>query len=118
MDEREHVQAAFHFLEIADTLDTGRGALAKSEMLWCAAAHVAKAIAVQERWDHWGHAELFDVAGKIIRHVGYADAFRDFSAADRLHKNMYQGNLSANEILEAESKVRQFVNRVANAVND
>ena len=118
MNKHEHVQAAFHFLAIAATLDTVRDALAKSEMLWCAAAHVAKAIAVQEQWDNWGHDELFEVAGKIIRHVGYVDAFRDFSAADRLHKNMYQGNLSVGEILEAESKVRQFVNRVADAVND
>ena len=118
MNKHEHVQAAFRFLEIADTTDTDRDALAKSEMLWCAAAHVAKAIAIQEHWDHWGHNELFDVAGKIIRHVGYPDAFRDFSVADRLHKNMYQGNLSVGEIVESESKVRQFVNRVANAVND
>ena len=118
MNKHEHVQAAFHFLAIAGALDTDRDALAKSEMLWCAAAHAAKAIAVQEHWDNWGHGELFDVAGKVIHHVGYPDAFRDFSAADRLHKNMYQGNLSDGEILEAESKVRRFVNRVTDAVND
>ena len=118
MNKHEHVQAECRFLAIAGTLDTDRDPLAKSEMLWCAAAHVAKAIAVQERWDNWGHDELFDVAGKVIRHLEYADAFRDFSATDRLHKNMYQGNLSVGEILEAESKVRRFVNRVADAVKD
>ena len=118
MNEHDHVRAAFRFLEIADGMETGRDALAKSEMLWCAAAHAAKAIAVQEEWDNRQHDELFEVAGKIIRRIGYPDAFGDFSAADRLHKNMYQGNLSLGEIAEAESKVRRFVNRVAGAVND
>ena len=118
MNEREHVRAAFRFLEIADGMETARDALAKSEMLWCAAAHIAKAIAVQEKWDNRRHDELFDVAGKIIRHIGYPDAFGDFSSADRLHKNMYQGNLSFEEIGEAEIKVRRFVNRVGGAVNN
>lgn len=116
MNERDHLTAAFRFLQIADALTVERDALARSEMLWCAAAHAVKAIAIQQKWDNNIHEDLFDCARKVDRTIGYPDAISDFYEADSLHRNMYRGHMSHRAMTNAETKVRRFVNRVADAI--
>lgn len=118
MDVHDHIRAAFRFLQLADTLTIEQDPLAKSEMLWCAAAHIVKAIAVQREWDSDKHEDLFESARKIPGATGYSDAISDFYNADDLHRNMYRGFMSHRALMAAEAKVRRFVNRVADAVND
>ena len=118
MNEHDHARAAFRFLQLADTLTIEQDALARSEMLWCAAAHIVKAIAVQREWDNARHEELFDAARKIHGAIGYPDAISDFYSADSLHRNMYRGSMTEVALREAEGKVRRFVSRVADAVDN
>lgn len=118
MNERDHLMAAFRFLQLAADLTVERDALARSEMLWCAAAHAVKAIAVQQKWDNNMHEDLFDCARKLSRTIVYPDAISDFYEADSLHRNMYRGHLSRRALMAAEAKVRRFVNRVVDAVDD
>ncbi|MCE2499529.1 MAG: hypothetical protein J4G13_01535 [Dehalococcoidia bacterium] len=118
MNQYDHTRAAFRFLQLADTLTIEQDKLARSEMLWCAAAHIVKAIAVQREWDNDRHEEIFDAARKIHGAIGYPDTISDFYNADNLHRNMYRGSMSEAGIREAEGKVRRFVNRVADAVNN
>ena len=118
MNERDHLTAAFRFLQLADDLTVERDALAKSEMLWCAAAQAVKAIAVQQKWDNNMHEYSFDCARRLSRTIGYPDAISDFYEADNLHRNMYRGHLSRRALMLAEAKVRRFVNHIADAVDD
>lgn len=46
MDEHDHIRASLRFLQHAELFSTDQDALARSEMLWCAAAHGVKAFAV------------------------------------------------------------------------
>ena len=61
MDSRAHVRTALRFLLLADLFTVERDPLARSEMLWCAAAHVMKAIAKSQRriWPNRSHDDLF-----------------------------------------------------------
>ena len=86
-------------------------------MLWCAAAHIVKALAMQRGWHNSRHDELFDCAGRINDAIGYPEAYAHFGEADRLHRHMYQGHMSRRAFDDAEVKVRQFVNRIAEAVS-
>lgn len=119
MTHGDHISAAFRFLELAGALSIEQDALAKSEMLWCAAAHVVKAVVIQQQWrnlSHRSHEQLFDAAVEINDVLGIPGAYSDFNIADRLHRNMYEGFMRADEIADAEPRVREFVNRVSNAI--
>ena len=116
MTEQDHVQEAFRFLQRARLFTAEEDRLARSEMLWCAAAHIVKAIAVQQGWRNRSHRDLFEVAGKINSVIAYPDAYFHFSAAGRLHKNMYQGFMTDRELGIAAGIVAGFVNRIAAAI--
>ena len=119
MTYHDHIRAAFRFLEIAGVFSVEQDAMAKSEMLWCAAAHVVKAAIIQRQWrnlSHRRHEQLFDAAAEINDTLGIPGAYSDFIIADRLHQNMYEAFMREDEIADAERRVREFVNRVANAV--
>ncbi len=116
MNEHSHVRAAFRFLQLADFFTIEQDALAKSEMLWCAAAHIVKAVAVQNGWDNRSHDQLFDAASGINDDLSIPGVYSNFYAAQRLHQNMYAGFMQDSEIAAAEIRVRQLVNRVAGAV--
>ena len=118
MNEHDHVLAALRFLQLADTLTIADDPLARSEMLWCAAAHIVKAIAVQRKWDNNQHELLFDCARRIVGTIGYPDAISDFYDADNLHRNMYRGHMSRRAMINAEAKVRRFIGRVADAASN
>lgn len=121
MTHCDHIRAAFRFLELADAFDVDQDALAKSEMLWCAAAHIVKAVVIQQRWrnlSHRSHEQLFDAAAEINDVLGIPGAYSDFNIADRLHRNMYEGFMRVDEIADAERRVSGFVNRVANSTTE
>lgn len=116
MNEQDHVQEAFRFLQHAGLFTAEEDRLARSEMLWCAAAHIVKAIAVQQGWDNHSHNDLFDVAYRIKSAIAYTDAPSHFNAAESLHTNMYQGLMTGRQLECAAGKVTDFVNRVAAAI--
>ena len=116
MNEQDHVREAFRFLQRAGLFTAEEDRLARSEMLWCAAAHIVKAIAVQQGWDNHSHNDLFEVAGKINSALAYPDAYFHFSTAGRLHKNMYQGFMTGRQLESAAGKVTDFVDRIAAAI--
>lgn len=117
MDEHDHIRASLRFLQHAALFITEQDDLARSEMLWCAAAHSVKAFAVQRGWHNDSHDDLFDVAGRINGEIGYSDAYAYFSSAASLHNNMYRGFMNRQRLAAEESKVRHFVNRIAAAVS-
>ena len=113
MNEHDHVQEARRFLQRAGLFTAEQDQLARSEMLWCAAAHIVKALAVQRGWRNRSHSDLLEVADKISSVIAYPDACSHFSAADQLHKNMYQGFMTRHQVESAAGRVIQFVNRIA-----
>ena len=117
MDEHDHIRASLRFLQHAGLFITEQDDLARSEMLWCAAAHSVKAFAVQREWRSDSHDDLFDIAGRINGEIGYFNAYFHFNAAGNLHRNMYRGSMNRRQLAADEAKVIQFVNRIANAVN-
>ena len=116
MDEHDHIQEAFRFLRHARLFTAAEDDLARSEMLWCAAAHIVKAIAVQRGWRNDSHNDLFDAAARINRAIGYPQALDYFRAAGRLHSNMYRRFMLPRRLDAEEVKVRRFVNRIAGAI--
>ena len=117
MDANQHAQEALRFLQRAELFTAESDSLARAEMFWCAAAHIVKALAVQRGWNNNTHNELFDCVGQINRAIGYPEAYADFGEADRLHRHMYQGLMTRRALYDAENTVRNFVNRIAAAVN-
>ena len=114
MDSQAHVRAALRFLLIADSFTVERDLLAKSEMLWCAAAHIVKALAIiqRPRWPNRSHDDLFRAAGRAASFLGEPGVEDDFRAAVRLHRNMYEGFMGRRAIANAERRVRRLVNRI------
>ncbi len=117
MDEHGHIRASLRFLQHAGLFSTDQDALARSEMLWCAAAHSVKAFAVQREWRNESHDDLFEVAGRINGEIGYLDAYFHFNAAGNLHRNMYRGFMNSRRLANDEAHVIYFVNRIADAVS-
>ena len=117
MDAHDHIRASLRFLQHAGLFDAEQDALARSEMLWCAAAHSVKAFAVQRGWHNDSHDDLFNVAYRINGEIGYSEASAYFNSAASLHNNMYRGFMSRQRLVEEEAKVTEFVNHIAAAVN-
>ena len=116
MNKHDHLRAAFRFLQLAGVFTIEQDALAKSEMLWCAAAHIVKSVAVQEGFPSRSHQQLLDAASDINDILGYVGAYSDFYAANSLHQNMYSGFMSDRQLTVNEERVNQFVNYVAEAI--
>ena len=116
MDVDEHIEEAFRFLQRARLFTAAPDDLARSEMLWCAAAHIVKAVAVQRGWRNDSHNDLFDVAARINRTIGYPQALAHFRSASSLHSNMYRRFILPHRLDTEEAKVRRFVNRIAGAI--
>lgn len=121
MTHQDHIRAAFRFLELADTFDVGQDALAKSEMLWCAAAHVVKAVLSGSSGETSAIVAMnscLTQRPRLTTYSAFLEPNSDFNIADRLHRNMYEGFMRGDEIADAERRVRRFVNRMANATGD
>lgn len=116
MNEQDHVQEAFRFLQRARLFTSEEDRLARSEMLWCAAAHIVKAVAVRQGWRNRSHNDLFEVAGRISSAIAYPDAISHFNAAANLHKNMYQGFMTSEQLEAAAGIVASFVISIAAAI--
>ena len=116
MDAEEHIEEAFRFLQRARLFTAAPDDLARSEMLWCAAAHIVKAVAVRQGWRNDSHNDLFDVAARINRAIGYPAALPNFRAASRLHSNMYRRFMQPHRLDAEEVKVSRFVSRIAGAI--
>lgn len=114
MDSQAHVKVALRFLLLADFFTIEQDPLAKSEMLWCAAAHIVKAISIIQRphWSNRSHDDLFRAAERAANLLGEPRVEDDFRAAGRLHRNMYEGFMGRRAIANAERRVRRFANRI------
>ena len=117
MNANQHAQEAQRFLQHAELFLVESDSLARAEMFWCAAAHIVKALAVQRGWDNNSHNDLFNCAFKMKATIGYQDAPDHFGEADRLHKHMYHGLMKRRALNDAETTVRNFINRIADAVS-
>ena len=115
MDTEDHVRAAFRFLALADSPTLERDVLARSEMLWCAAAHIVNAVAKTQRphWPNRSHDDLFPIAERIAGLWNAPSVEDDFRAANRLHRNMYEGFMGGRAFANAERRVRRLVNYIA-----
>ena len=112
MQPSAHLQAAGEFLSASERYSAPGAPLIKSEMLWCAAAHCAKAAANQYGWVNVSHDDLFRVVRRLARRLSEQRLNAGFKAASNLHRNMYEGQMSARQISETAEIVRRFVNRM------
>ena len=117
MNPREHVAAAFDFLELADGRIAERNSLLRSELLWCAAAHAVKAIAKRRGWRNESHADLFQAVGRLARNRRNRDLLDWFNLASLLHRNMYEGDLDDRAIARYHRQARRLVHHLSEMVN-
>ena len=113
MQASAHIQAAREFMSASESYSVAGAPLIKSEMLWCAAAHSAKAAANQYGWTNASHDDLFRVVERLAWRLPDRRLSAGFRAASGLHKNMYEGQMNARQVTRADATVRRFVNRVA-----
>ena len=113
MQASAHLQAAWEFMSASESYSVSGAPLIKSEMLWCAAAHCAKATANQYGWSNVSHDDLFRVVERLARRLSETGLNVEFKAASNLHKNMYEGRMSARQLTRAETTIRRFVNRMS-----
>ena len=112
MQPSEHISAAYQFLDASNDYAVAVASLIKSEMLWCAAAHCVKAVANQYGLANASHADLFRAAQQLARRLPDPSLRSGFSVASDLHKNMYEGQMSAAQLVIAAAVVRRFVIRM------
>ena len=113
-----HIATAYQFLNAAENYSVTDAPLIKSEMLWCAAAHCAKAAANQYGWANVSHNDLFRVVRRLERILSSSTIKGEFNTASRLHRNMYEGQMNARQVARAEAVVRRFVSRMADILRD
>ena len=118
MDPQAHAAAALRFLALADVFTFDQDPLARSEMLWCGAAHAMKAVAMMQspRWPNRSHDDLFRVATRVADLLNEPVVEADFRVASRLHRNMYEGFMGRRAFANAERRVRRLVNRMVNRI--
>lgn len=116
MNPREHVAAAQDFLDLADSPIAQQNRLLRSELLWCAAAHAVKSIARQYGWDNNSHDDLFRVVRRLARNLSDSRLIESFGWANRLHRNMYKGDMDDQAIARGRHQVRRLVRRLAELV--
>ena len=110
---REHLDIARQFLVASDAYTVAEAPLVKSEMLWCAAAHCVKAAANQYGWTNVSHYDLFQVIRRVAQELPEPRLQRNFHVASNLHRNMYEGHLTASNVVNYGATVHRFVNRMA-----
>ena len=116
MNSQEHIAAALDFLALAeDSPVAQQNRLLRSELLWCAAAHAVKSVAKRRGWQNSSHGDLFDVAQRLSTTVDVRIR-RWFYQASRLHRNMYEGDLSDRAIAQYRRQVRQMVHQLVGLV--
>ena len=116
MTPQEHIAASLDFLALAeDSPVAQQNRLLRSELLWCAASHAAKAVAKRRGWQNSSHDDLFDVANRLSTTVDVRIG-RRFRQANLLHRNMYEGGMGEREIAIAQGHVRRLLQRLAAVV--
>ena len=108
MNPQDHIAAASDFLNLADSSIAHQNRLLRSELLWCAAAHAVKAVAKRRGLRNSSHDDLFDVIGYL---AGSLDVRTEvwFRHASRLHRNMYEGEMTDGDIARYRSSVYRLV---------
>ena len=117
MNSQEHIAAALDFLALAeDSPAAQQNRLLRSELLWCAAAHAVKAVAMRRGWQNRSHADLFDVAERLSVSIDVRIESW-FQLASLLHRNMYEGEMGERRIATAQEQVRRLVHRLETLVS-
>ncbi len=112
MNSQEHIAAALDFLALADDSPVAQqNRLLRSELLWCAAAHAAKAVAKRRGWQNSSHDDLFDAANRLSTTVDVRIS-RWFGQASHLHRNMYEGDMTDRLMARCQRSVRRLVQRL------
>ena len=102
---REYLGKAFQELEAGDLTQA-------SEKGWGAAAQIVKAVADEGGLDHRHHARLIRLAQDFAQETGDRDMEIQFSIAQQLHGNFYEGMLNHDEIEWRLQSVERFVEKV------
>ena len=118
MQASAHLEIARQFLAASDDYSVNEAPFIKSEMLWCAAAHCVKAAANQYGWANVSHDDLFRVVRRLTRNLSEPRLQQSFYIASRLHKNMYEGDLSTRDVGNYAAAIRRFANRMAGILRD
>ena len=113
MTTQTYQEASQWFLAQARAELTAGDLMQASEKGWGAAAQMLKAIAEQRGWEHGRHRHLSRVASRVRAETGDRDVFRWFQAAESLHGNFYEDQLSAEDVAESLNDVQALQDRLA-----
>ena len=86
--------------------------LQASEKGWGAAAQIVKAVAEERGWEHNGHWQLHRAVDSLVAETGDEELQVQFSSANSLHTNFYEGLLSRDTIAFHLRQVERFVEKV------
>ena len=112
MDYLEHRQEAAGFLR---DIDEGRAAgrtLLLCEIHWGAATHSIRAYARWRGWRVGKSQRLRGLVDRIINDCGDVALETGFDKARMLHGHFYNGFLTAKQVSDNQSDVREFAERV------
>ena len=98
MNPVSYLEQARIFLEQAEE-ELARGDLRQaSEKAWGAAAQAVKAAGEARGWEHDTHGRLFTITRRLATERQDTALLRRFNVAGDLHKNFYEGRMSARRI--------------------
>ena len=83
-----------------------------SEKAWGAAATMVKAVADVRGWNHGNHRVLFEAIDTLTAEIGDESVRTSFYAARQLHKNFYEGWLTAEAVTGQLGQVAVLVQRL------
>ena len=86
--------------------------LQASEKGWGAASQIVKAVAEDRGWEHRGHWYLHRAVDSLVAETGDEEIQAQFSSANSLHINFYEGLLSRDTVAFHLRQVTRFIEKV------
>ena len=114
---RDHVQQAEAFLDAADAEISSGDVMQGSEKLWGAATQVVIAAAQQRDWPYASHSAMRDSVRRLASEHDDPSLRDWFLAAEQAHINFYHGVLDHEALEFVQLRVRQFVTRMLEIVD-
>ena len=100
------------YLEQANEELAKEDLLQASEKGWGAASQIVKAVAEERVWEHRGHWYLHRAVDSLVAETSDDEIQAQFSSANSLHINFYEGLLSRDTVAFHIRQVTRFIEKV------
>ena len=111
MTSQKHQQLSEHLLAEARQELAAGGLPQASEYGWGATTQILKAIAEQRGWEHHRHRHYLRIASRLRAETGDSDILRLFGAANLLHENFYENDMSADDVADGLDDVEALLDK-------